>query len=179
MRHARRCARRARRAHPSPVRARVGPPQWTMAPGASACDPHRGSFMRREAIDEAATLLIAAHRGPPLAGLPESCRPATLEEAHAIQEAVAAKLGERIAGWKVAATPEGRIIRGGILASRVVQSGARLAAGQTPLLGVECEIAFRFEQALGPRVAAYDYDEVANAVTAFMAIEVVDSRFST
>src|SRR4051812_22278363 len=106
MRHARRCARRAGRAHPSPVRARVDPPQRTVAPGASACDAHRGSFMRREAIDEAATLLVAARSGHPLAALPESCRPATLEEAHAIQEAVAAKLRDRIAGWKVAATPE-------------------------------------------------------------------------
>ena len=48
-----------------------------------------------------------------------------------------------------------------------------------PLLGVECEIAFRFDRALPPRAAEYGYDEVAAAVTAFMAIEVVDSRFST
>ena len=77
--------------------------------------------MRREAIDQAAALLVAARSGHALAALPDACRPATLEEAHAIQEAVASKLGERIAGWKVAATPEGRIIRGGILASRVVR----------------------------------------------------------
>ena len=38
-------------------------------------------------------------------------------------------------------------------------------------------IAFRFDRALAPRERPYDYDEVAAAVTAFPAIEIVDSRF--
>jgi len=136
--------------------------------------------MKREAIDEAARLLIGARAtGQLLAALPDSCHPATLDDAHAIQDAVAAALGERIAGWKVAKTPEGRIIRGGILQSRVVGSGASLPSARMPLLGVESEIAFRFDRSLPPREREYDYDEVAAAVTAFMAIEVVDSRFAT
>jgi len=46
-----------------------------------------------------------------------------------------------------------------------------------PLLGVEAEIAFRFERALPPRERDYSYAEVAEAVIAFPAIEVVSSRF--
>ena len=136
--------------------------------------------MKREAIDDAARLLIEARAtGRLLPALPDSCRPATLDDAHAIQDAVAAALGERIAGWKVAKSPEGRIIRGGILQSRVVASGAALPSARVPLLGVESEIAFRFDRSLPPRAREYDYDEVAAAVTAFMAIEIVASRFAT
>ena len=79
------------------------------------------------------------------------CRPVTLEESHAIQVAAAERLGETIAGWKVAATPEGRVVRGGLLRSRVVRSGATLSSSLVPLLGVEAEIAFRFERALPAR----------------------------
>jgi 2-keto-4-pentenoate hydratase len=131
-------------------------------------------------IDEAARLLVRAREtGALLASLPESCRPDSVDEAHAIQYIAAEKLGERIAGWKVATTPEGRVARGGILRSRVFASGATISPRMTPLLGVEAEIAFRFERALPAREAAYDYAEVAAAVVAFPAIEIVDSRFHT
>lgn len=135
--------------------------------------------MKGTAIEEAAGLLVRARSGPRLARLPESCHPATVEEAHAIQEAAAAQLGETIAGWKVALTPDGEVARGALVQSRVVASGASLPASQMPLLGVECEVAFRFERALPARTAPYGYEEVAAAVTAFPAIEVVDSRFHT
>lgn len=135
--------------------------------------------MNRAAIEEAAALLVRARSGPRLARLPESCRPATVEDAHAIQEAAAAQLGESISGWKIAVTPDGEVARGALVQSRVVPSGASLPASQMPLLGVECEVAFRFERALPARRAPYGYEEVAAAVTAFLAIEVVDSRFHT
>ena len=136
--------------------------------------------MEATAIAEVAALLIAARRsGTLLAALPDTCRPATVDDAHAIQLAMAAALGESIAGWKVATTPEGRVARGGLLASRVVASGATLSSAQMPLLGVEAEIAFRFDRALPARQAPYGYDDVAAVVTALPAIEVVDSRFHT
>ena len=46
-----------------------------------------------------------------------------------------------------------------------------------PLLGIEAEIAFRFERDLP--AGKYSYAQVADAVTAFAAIEIVDSRFRT
>ncbi len=68
-------------------------------------------------------------------------------------------------------------VRGVILRSRVIPSGGSIAASRVPLAGVEAEIAFRFDRAVEPRERAYDYAEVAAAVTAFPAIEIVDSRF--
>jgi len=137
-------------------------------------------MMDAHATAEAVALLVGARRtGKKPESLPESCRPRTVDEAHAIQDAVATELGEAVAGWKVATTPEGHVVHGGVLPSRVARSGATLPSSRTPLLGVEAEIAFRFDRALPPRATAYTYDEVASAVTAFMAIEVVDSRYST
>jgi 2-keto-4-pentenoate hydratase len=133
--------------------------------------------MTPSAIAEAARILADARRhGPALDALPDACHPATLDDAHAIQAATATLIGEPIAGWKVGATPDGRLARGALLRSRMLPSGATLAASSVPLLGVECEIAFRFDRDLPPRAQPYSYDEVADAVTALPAIEVVDSR---
>jgi 2-keto-4-pentenoate hydratase len=131
-----------------------------------------------EAIVGAARVLSESRRNRQLLdALPEAYRPATLDDAHAIQEATAVQLTESIGGWKVSATPEGRVARGALLRSRLHASGQHLAAVSMPLLGVEAEIAFRFDRDLPPRTRQYDYDEVAAAVTAIPAIEVVDSRF--
>ena len=131
--------------------------------------------MDQRAVAQAAELLITARRtGTLLDALPASCRPQTLEDAHAIQDATLAALGETIAGWK-AALVDGRVVRGAIMASRVFESGARVAAASVPLLGIEAEIAFRFEHDLPP--GKYSYEDVAAAASAFAAIEIVDSRF--
>jgi 2-keto-4-pentenoate hydratase len=130
------------------------------------------------AVREAAQILVDARRdGATRDALPASCRPSTLDDAHAIQMVTAGLLGDAIAGWKVAATPDGHLARGAILRSRLVRSGARLDAQTMPLLGVECEIAFRFDIDCPPRDHAYAYEDVAAAVTALPAIEVIDSRF--
>jgi 2-keto-4-pentenoate hydratase len=134
--------------------------------------------MSPESIAQAAALLIQARRsGVRLDGLPASCRPQSVDEAHAIQDATVAGLGERVAGWKVASALDGKIVHGAILQSRIVASGGAISAAEVPLLGVEAEIAFRFDRELPPRDRPYDYAEVAAAVTAFAAIEIVDSRF--
>jgi 2-keto-4-pentenoate hydratase len=130
------------------------------------------------AIAEAVDILCDARvHGPALVAFPESCRPGTLAEAHAIQSATARRLGDSIGGFKVGATPDGGVARGALLASRIFASGARVAARAMPMLGVEAEIAFRFERDMPPRERAYAYDEVAQAVVALPAIEIVDSRF--
>lgn len=134
--------------------------------------------MNRDDIAHAAALLAHARRsGELLEGLPESCRPREVPDAHAIQDALVAALGETVAGWKVGAWQDGKVVRGAIVASRVIASGGRIAASKVPLLGVEAEIAFRFERDLPPRDRAYDYNEVALAVVALPAIEIVDSRY--
>jgi 2-keto-4-pentenoate hydratase len=130
------------------------------------------------AITEAVEILRESRaRGPTLDAFPETCRPTALAEAHAIQAATACRLGEAIGGWKVGATPDGGVARGALLRSRIYESGAHVPAAIVPLLGVEAEIAFRFEHGLPPRGRVYTYDEVADAVVALPAIEIVDSRF--
>jgi 2-keto-4-pentenoate hydratase len=129
------------------------------------------------AIREAAALLVEARRsGRLLEALPPQCRVGSVAEAEAIQAAVVAALGEGVIGWKVA-TLNGALMGGAILASRVFPSPARIRTTLTPLRGVEAEIAFRFDRDLPARERDYGRDEVADAVTAMAAIEVVDSRF--
>jgi 2-keto-4-pentenoate hydratase len=135
-------------------------------------------LMNQDAIRQAAELLIGAREsGALLDGLPIACRPRDIEDAHAIQEATVAALRDTVAGWKVNTTPEGRVVHGALLSSRIIPSGGAIAAAKVPLLGVEAEIAFRFDRAFEPRELAYKYTEVAAAVTAFPAIEIVDSRY--
>ena len=130
------------------------------------------------AIIEAVQILCDARTGgPTLDAFPEACRPMSLSEAHAIQAATALRLGDAIGGWKVGATPDGGVARGALLRSRIYETGARVASDAVPLLGIEAEIAFRFERDMPPRGRAYAYEEVADAVVAMPAIEIVDSRF--
>lgn len=133
--------------------------------------------MDQDAVTRAAAILAAARSGPLAERLPEDLRPRTAAEAYAIQAAVAAALGERIAGWKVSAMPGYGLCKGILLGSRVFADDAAIPAGLMPMLGIEAEIAFRFDRALPPRADAYQRAEVAAAVTALPAIEVVDTRF--
>ncbi len=134
--------------------------------------------MDHKAIQEVAGLFMQARRsGELLESLPEACRPATVADAHAIQHATIEGLGERIGGWKVALQKSGEVLRGAIFVSRILESPASVPASRMPLLGVEAEIAFRFDRDLPPRDREYTKEEVSDAVTALVAIEIVDSRF--
>jgi len=136
--------------------------------------------MKKSNINKAADILAEAHRsGNLIDALPEECQPATLPEALTIQSELISKLGETIAGWKVAPLIDGLVMRGAIIQSRVFTSPAEIAASTMPLLGVEAEIAFIFNRDLGPREAEFTFDEIANAVSPVVAIEIVDSRYKS
>lgn len=129
-------------------------------------------------LREAARQLAAARAsGRLLSKLDDALRPATLEEAHAIQDATVTELGDGVAGWKVAAPMQDKLVRGVLLKSRVLDSPAWLPSSLVPLMGVEAEIAFRFMRDMPARETDYSYAEVATAVAAVAGIEVVDSRF--
>jgi 2-keto-4-pentenoate hydratase len=129
------------------------------------------------AAERAAALLAAARTGPLLDRLPDDLQPQTSVDTYAIQSAIAARLGEKIAGWKVATMPGLGFCKAILLGSRVFGDGATIPARLMPMLGIEAEIAFRFDKPLPARAAAYTREEVAAAVTAFPAIEVIDTRF--
>jgi 2-keto-4-pentenoate hydratase len=134
--------------------------------------------MDREAIAKAARILIEARRGGGLAErFPPASRPASAEEADAIQQAVIAGLGETIVGWKVALSDEYGVLRGALVASRLFSDGATIAASLMPALGTEAEIAFRCDRDLPPRADPYDRAEIEDKVTGLVGMEIVDSRF--
>ena len=136
--------------------------------------------MNRSAIDRAAGLLFEARRsGIALAALEPDCRPATIEQAHAIQDALVLRTDEAVKGWKVAGLEPGKVTRGAIIGSRFWKSPARIKASDMSLLGIEGEIAFRLDEGLPPRDQPYSMDEVIPVVTALPAIEIVDSRFQS
>ncbi|HLH50116.1 MAG TPA: hypothetical protein VKV96_12300 [Roseiarcus sp.] len=134
--------------------------------------------MELQAIRQAAKLFAEARAtGVLLDELPESSRPRSAAEAYAIQLATIERMGDSIAGWKVALSKEYELLIGALVRSRIFADQATIASTELAMIGVEAEIAFRFDRALPPREQPYDKVEVAGAVTAFPAIEILDSRF--
>lgn len=133
--------------------------------------------MTPEHIDEAARALAAARTGRPIAALPDAARPQSEADSYAIQDAVLQRLGERIGGWKVGFSPEGGIFCAPIYASRVAASPATMPAKGLHVIGIECEIGFRVNQALAARAQPYTRDEILAASSLHPTIEVVDSRY--
>src|SRR6266496_977937 len=133
--------------------------------------------MTPQHIDEAARALAVARTGQPIAALPEAARPQSEADSYAIQDAVLRRLGERIGGYKVGFSPEGRVFCAPIYASAVHSSPARLPARGFHLIGIECEIGFRLNQALPGRAEPYSRDEVLAVASLHPTIEIVDSRY--
>ena len=128
-------------------------------------------------IERAASALVAARKGSAIAALPEGAIPQTEADSYQIQDAVIAKLGEKIGGWKVGISPLGGHFAAPIYAPTVVPSPASLPARNFKIIGIECEIGFRFDKALSARPQPYSRDEVLAAVSLVPTIEVVDSRY--
>lgn len=136
-------------------------------------------LMDETAIEGAARLLLAVREGriAPPEGLPPGAAPKTPADGHAVQDRILAITGEPVAAMKVVANDEG-VLRGAIPASLVLASPATMLAAFSPRRGLEAEIAFRLDRTLPQREAPYSRDEVASAVTALVAIEAVETRFS-
>ncbi|MBV9522081.1 MAG: fumarylacetoacetate hydrolase family protein, partial [Alphaproteobacteria bacterium] len=125
----------------------------------------------------AALLLEARHSGKGLRELPADCRPRSIEEAYAIQAAVAARNGP-IRAWKTGApSPEADASFAPIFT--VVASPSRFPAAAQRLFGIEAELAFRMGRDLPPRKTPYARAEVIAAIAAMHpAVELVESRFA-
>jgi 2-keto-4-pentenoate hydratase len=128
----------------------------------------------------AAAILVARRRsGLQGARLPESCRPADLDAALAIQAAVSAQLGEGIAAWKCGLPAAGRVVLAPIYAGTVDNSAPcalRVRAGQAR---VEPELAFILGRDLPVRESPYTRAEVDAAIArTHLALELIDSRYS-
>ena len=142
------------------------------------------------ALDQAVALYTAArHRRQRIGSLPEDCRPASLDEAYAVQ----ATLGERlrsthgpVCGRKIGCTTPvmqryleiAHPCAGALYEGRLYDAPATVAHADHWRPGVECEIAVRLGQSLRAEAAPFDRAAVAGAVDACMAaIEIVDDRY--
>lgn len=132
--------------------------------------------MAHQDIERAASMLVEARRTGRLIEALAS-PPASVAEAHAIQDRVTALLGEPVGAFKANAPPDAEPTRGVIYARMIRPSPARIAPAEVPHLGVEGEVAFRFTRDLPARDAPYARDELEAAVVALPAIEVVSGRY--
>lgn len=119
--------------------------------------------------------------------LPAACRPTDRPTGYAAQAALAAASGDRVIGWKIAATSAAgqhhigvdAPLAGRLLAGRVVESGWRVPLTGNLMRVAEAEFVFRLARPLPQRAAAYSMNEVLAAIESmFLGIEVPDSRFN-
>ncbi|QEI08507.1 hydratase [Pigmentiphaga aceris] len=131
----------------------------------------------------AARLANASRTGELLTDLPASERPPSFDEAYIAQSLMVAGLDDPQVGWKIAgASPAGLrgelpnpAVTGCLTQARVFPSGTvvTLPAGASATL--ETEVAVRFSRDVSP--ADEDFDAATMIDSAFVAIEVVCSRF--
>ena len=122
--------------------------------------------------------------------LPLDERPASRAEGYRVQGEVARLSGQRIVGWKIAATSvagQRHINVDGPLAAPLLDGRAVQNASVVPAFAMagnvmkvaEAEFAFRFGRPLPPRATPYSTEEVLAAVESLHpGIEVPDSRYN-
>ena len=140
-----------------------------------------------EQADQAARVLLDARRDrTTIDAIPEACRPKTVDEGYAVQDALVRLSGARVLGWKLGATTvywQRRAsltepMAGRLLDTMVHHGAATLEGRAFHLRMVECEYAFRLGHDLPAREAPYTRAEVEDAVEAVHGcIEVADSRY--
>lgn len=131
-------------------------------------------------------LCTSWREGHHLVELPPHARPGTRADGYAVQAAWSGRLGQAVAGWKIAATSiagqqhirVGGPLAGPVFAHRVHPDGAAISLAGNRMRVAECEIVFRLGRALAPRDRPYNRTEVLAAVTSVHpGIEAPDSRF--
>lgn len=139
-----------------------------------------------KAQEAAAILVERRQKGIQGDRLPLSCRPQTLDEALAIQDAVTERwceiMDDSIGGWKCGLPSEGKIVVAPIFTS-TIDSMPPVSIWPKPqdtsLARVEPELAFFFSQDLPARAKPYTADEVDVAVgRTHLALELINSRYS-
>ena len=136
--------------------------------------------MDQARVQRAAVLLAGARAGRrPLAGFAESDRPATIDEALAVQDA-AMRLNQATPGsWKVGAPPGSRTVYAPIYGSDVFTSPATIPMARHPGMQIEGEVGFVLGRDLPAGGRPYTAEQVADAVSGVCAtIEIFESRLA-
>jgi 2-keto-4-pentenoate hydratase len=130
-------------------------------------------------IDDAAAAELArrrreGHRGP---RLDPAIRPATLDEAFALQHRVAERLGT-IGGWKCSLPTADRMTAAPIYASTIHRGAHAAVHARGATAPIEPEIAFVLARDLGPRPEAYDERDVVAAIgEVHLVLEILGNRY--
>ncbi len=121
--------------------------------------------VREGELLEAANLLLGARRKmTQMADLPVELRPATLEEAYAVNKVMAEAYGE-VGGWKIGAPgPDATPSFAPLPKAWIVASGVKLGKATHRYRGLEAEIAFLLGEDLPVRATPYSREEVLAAV---------------
>lgn len=123
---------------------------------------------------------LADARRQPLQTLLHELVPQDQEAAFAVQHQTLAMLKQDIAGWKVGAKSVDGPIQGAPLpADRLLASGATVVRADQRLLGLELEIAFKFNRVFEPFSGPYPEAAVLAAIGEMLAtIELVATRYA-
>jgi len=133
------------------------------------------------AVAEAVEVLLAARRERRLLGeLPATARPSTRDEAYAIMNEVARRLGS-VTAWKVGGpAPDAEPTCAPINAATLYFDTERLPASQFHVIGIEAEIVYRLARDLPIGDRPWTREEVLDAVgSVHPAFEICDTRFVT
>jgi 2-keto-4-pentenoate hydratase len=125
------------------------------------------SDARKPELHSAAGLLLEARcTGAPLADLPESLQPTSLEEAYFVQDAIASALEpDGVFAWKVGApAPDATPMFGPMISAWIADDASVLAEPRHRLRGLEAEISFLMGEDLPPRQEPYTREEIAAAI---------------
>lgn len=132
-------------------------------------------------------LINIRQKGGTIKSIPNSVRPSTPDEGYQIQEALTKRLGQRVVGWKIAATNKraqtligsDEPFAGPLFPTMLRKSPATLPSNNFNMRMVEGEFAFKMSTDLPARSTAYSRHEVETAIASVHpAIEVADSRYS-
>lgn len=136
--------------------------------------------MHDHALVQSAAAILAQRQRQQAAGprLPESCRPADIDTALAIQERTTEALGARIGGWKCGTPGAGKLVVAPIHADRIRHSSPCPVPARATMVRIEPELAFILARDLPARTAPYAREEIDEAVGAVhLALELIGSRY--
>ena len=133
-----------------------------------------------ERIRETAMLLLEARQTcSPIVDLDPALLPATLNEAYAIQNAMAEHLGP-IGGWKIGAPrPDATPMFGPMpLHLGFIGNGEEMPGARSRLRGIEAEVGFLLRRDLPIREERYTREDILSAIgSVHPVIEVLESAF--
>ncbi len=136
--------------------------------------------MTPSALEAAALHLLAARRHRrPGARLPEASRPATDEEALAVQRRVALLLDEPIGGWKCSLPTPEKMLLAPIYAATIAKASPCAVPVHDSWARIEPEIAFVLAHDLPRRATPYAEADVRAAIgETRLVLELIGSRYA-